>query len=516
MSARGETHPSAQDPSTEATTKRPGGQEGPGPKTATPVRESPCTDLANGQRFARQHAGKVKFVPAWRSWVVWDGHRWAMDDLKVVSELAKRTARTIYAEAARADGEKASEALARWAARSASDDGVRRMLSMASSDPRIVARAGEFDKDAYRLNTPEGEIDLHIGAVEKNDPTHLHTKATTVGPAAPGTKAPRWHAFLEEIFPDPELIAYVQRLLGYSMLGTVREHVFMLCWGGGANGKSTLLETVAGVLGAYAGPIDPALLLAKRNDAHPVGIADLQGLRFATAQETAQGRALDEAMVKNLTSGGQRKARVMRGNFFTYVASETIWLATNHLPAIRNNDVGIWRRMKLLPFLVEIPAARQDPDLTATLLQTEGPAILAWLVEGCVAYLCEGLGQAQAVTMATATYRAESDTIGQFLEECCIVAGDASVRANDLFEEYALWAQRAHLRVFDQVAFAREIAERGIEKVRTKHGMVYRGVSLRVDIGGPRPAMTAPRGDEDAVLELPDATQRRGAVRRAA
>jgi putative DNA primase/helicase len=163
--------------------------------------------------------------------------------LKAVVERAKKTARAIYQEAASAESDKDAESLSAWAKASASDDGIRRMLNMASSDPRIVARASDFDADAYKLNTPDGTIDLRTGDLLAHDPNDLITKSTG---ASLSTSSPtRWLEFLDEVFAgDTDLVAYVQRLLGYSLLGTVREHVLPVCWGRGANGKSTLFETV--------------------------------------------------------------------------------------------------------------------------------------------------------------------------------------------------------------------------------------------------------------------------------
>ena len=444
------------------------------------IKESKCTDLANGQRFAQQWSGKAKFVPAWGVWLVWDGTRWAKDDLKSVVELAKKTARSIYKEASRSESDKELESLVKWAKLSAGADGIRRMLSMASSDPRLVARASDFDGDPYLLNTPAGTINLRTGELMAHKPSDMLTKITTV---APGTgNAPRWDAFLTETFGGQEdLIGYVQRMLGYSLLGTVREHILPICWGSGANGKSTLFETVQSVLGEYAAPADPNLLLAKRQDAHPTGIADLQGLRFVTCQETGQNRALDEAGVKNLTGGTERKARVMRGDFFRYIPSDTIWLATNHLPTIRNTDQGIWRRLKLIPFTNEVPPEKQDPDLTEKLTKGEGASILTWLVEGCLAYLQEGLGQCKAVTDATANYRSESDLIGQFINERCEKDVNAVVLGSALFRGYVEWAQQSHVRILDKNSFAREIEERGFKKVRRNTGSNYLGLEL-IDI----------------------------------
>jgi putative DNA primase/helicase len=453
-------------------------------KPAGTQQESRCTDLANGQRFAQQWSGKAKYVPQWKAWLVWDGSRWHPDDMKDIFEKAKKTARRIYREAATAESLKDEKAMAAWAVASASRDRIGRMLDMASSDPRIVARASDFDADAYKLNTPAGTIDLRTGKVLPHDPHDLISKITVTSPIE--ASPVKWLAFLEEIFDgDTELFAYVQRLLGYSLLGTVREHVLPVCWGRGANGKSTLFEAVQELLGDYGAPADPALLMSKRTDAHPTGVADLQGLRFVTCQETGQGRSLDESAVKNLTGGTMRKARKMNCDFFSFKPTDTIWLATNHLPVIRNTDQGIWRRVKLIPFTVEIPPARQDPDLKDKLVKEEGPAILNWLVQGCLAYLQDGLGEVKAVNDATAGYRADMDLIGQFISERCKLDANARAEASDLYAEYTVWAGQSHVRVLDRNAFAREVAEKGYEKKRTKAGVVYLGLVISSSLPEP-------------------------------
>jgi putative DNA primase/helicase len=180
----------------------------------------------------------------------------------------------------------------------------------------------------------------------------------------------------------------------------------------------------------------------------------------------------------------------MHCDFFEYEPSDTIWLATNHLPVIANTDQGIWRRVKLIPFTVEIPTERQDPDLKAKLTKGEGEAILAWLVDGCLAYQKDGLGEAAAVKHATASYRDESDVIGQFLSERCRPDPNSRVRASELFTEYTFWAAQAHVRVLDKNAFAREIAEKGYEKNRIAGGMVYLGLSVSSDFQEPAARVT--------------------------
>lgn len=438
---------------------------------------SATTDLANAKRFVMQHGAKVRYVKLWGSWVVWDGKRWAEEKIDLTRSMARETARSIYGEALTARTGEQADLLAKWAKASSSADRMEKMVRVASWDPAIMAKPEDFDRNPWELNTPKGIVELRTGGLLAHDPEAMHTKVTAVAPED-GTPI-RWLSFLQEIFAgDQDLIDWIQKLLGYSLLGTVREHVLAICWGAGANGKSTLLETVQGVLGEYAGPADPSLLLAKRSDAHPTGIADLRGLRLVTCQETDEGRALDEATVKNLTGGTERKARFMRGNFFSYTPSDTIWLATNHRPMIRNNDAGIWRRVKLIPFTVEIPPERQDPELKSELIAQEGGKILRWLVEGCIRYQVEGLGTTGAVETATERYRAEMDTIGEFIKDRCLVDGSATTAASEIFTEFTEWAKDNKVRLMDSRRFRHELTDRGFEEVRRNTGKVFRGIRV--------------------------------------
>lgn len=479
---------------------------------------SATTDEANAVRFVNQHGHAVRYVKKWHAWMVWDGIRWTQEETDMTLAMARKTARSIYGEALAAASDKEADALAKWAKVSASADRMEKMVRVASWDHAVMAKPSDFDRDPWALNTPNGIIDLTTGSLRPYDPRAMHSKVTGVSVAA-GTPV-RWLAFLDEIFHgDTELIGWVQRLLGYSLLGTVREHVLVICWGGGANGKSTLLETVQAILGEYAAPADPSLLLAKRSDVHPAGIADLRGLRFVTCQETDQGRSLDEATVKALTGGTTRKARLMRGNFFTYVPSDTIWSATNHLPTIKNNDAGIWRRVRLIPFTKEIPPERQNPDLKAQLVAEEGPAILNWLVEGCLLYQTEGLGTAAAVTEATAQYRSEMDVIGEFINDRCDLDANAKIKASEVFQEYTWWATDNKYRCLSAREFSRELIDRGYREVRRGDGKYYLGLTVRDAVAeAGREAIAAltlapldPYTGEEA-LELPNLDRGRAAA----
>lgn len=478
---------------------------------------SSMTDEANAIRFVQQHGSTVRYVKKWHAWMVWDGMRWAEEETDLTLAKARLTARSIYAEALAAKSDALAEKLAKWARDSKSADRMEKMVRVASWDPRVTATPKEFDRDAWALNTPGGIINLRTGDTKPHDQAAMHTKITQfeVSHETPT----QWLAFLDETFKgDAELIDWVQKLLGYSLLGTVREHLLVICWGNGANGKSTLLETVQAVLGEYAAPADPSLLMSKRADAHPAGIADLRGLRLVTCQETDQGRTLDEATVKNLTGGTTRKARLMRGNFFSYVPSDTIWLATNHLPTIKNNDAGIWRRVKLIPFTNECPPDRQDPDLKDKLVYGEGAQILGWLVDGCLRYQREKLGTAEAVVKATAMYQSDMDLIGAFINERCVLDPNKPEMASVLFQEYTYWCNDNKYRAMNTRDFSRELKNRGFQEIRVSAGKCYSGLRIRDIVAEETEYILSDRSSSDDAdssdddIELPEPRQRKAAA----
>src|SRR4051812_40017420 len=177
----------------------------------------------------------------------------------------------------------------------------------------------------------------------------------------------------------------MQRVVGYSLTGITREHAMFFAYGTGGNGKSVMLDTVAGIMGDYhtTAPIDT--FTVSMGDRHPTEVADLVGARLVTAIETEQGRAWAEARIKMLTGGDRVKARFMRQDFFEFRPQFKLMVAGNHQPVLRVVDEAIKRRFNLLPFEVTMPTAERDPDLTEK-LKAEWPAILRWSLDGCLAW----------------------------------------------------------------------------------------------------------------------------------
>jgi len=257
---------------------------------------------------------------------------------------------------------------------------------LGSQDRRLAATDEQWDRDPWLLNTPDGTIDLCTGTLRAPDPNDYITKATAVRPD-PGWPIPLWLGVVSRMFeragrPDVELIAYMQRVLGYCLTGITDEHVMWFLYGTGANGKSVLLSTIGGILACYHRIAPIETFAASAGDRHPTELAMLRGARLVTATETEEGRRWAEARIKALTGGDTIAARFMRQDFFEYKPQFKIVIAGNHRPGLRSVDEAIRRRFNLVPFATTIPSEERDPELTEK-LRNEWPGILAWLIQGC-------------------------------------------------------------------------------------------------------------------------------------
>jgi len=419
-------------------------------------------DRANGTRFVEQHGENVRYVPPWKRWIVWDGHRWRIDDTLAVQRMGKATGDALW-DAAKAGN---SLELASEAKRAQSVVGHRAMLEMAASEESIVVLPGALDSDPWLLNTPSGTVDLRTGEAYNAKREDLITKMTAAC-FDPEAKCPRWKQFLGEVFTradfttDRDVIAYVLRLVGYSLTGSVREQMFAILHGNGANGKGVFTNTLHYMLGDYGGVAAANLLLSKKSDAHPTELANLFGRRLVISAETDAGRRLDEALVKNITGSDPIAARRMREDWWEYAPQHKMMLATNHKPEIRGTDDGIWRRIHLIPFNRKFEDDEQDVDLEQK-LREEWPGILALAVRGCLEWQNRGLRPPAAVVEATKDYRDENNTLRRFVdEECDTHLRDAFAPAADLFAAYQGWGAREGVDLMTGVAFGRELTAQG-------------------------------------------------------
>lgn len=436
------------------------------------------TDYGNAERLIARHGDDLRWAPFRHSWLTWDGRRWSTDESGEVERRCKSTARDILRAAAEVDDPLARDSLIKWARNSESATRLRNMEVLARTEPGQHVTPEDLDADHWVLNVANGTLNLRNGELHRADPNELITKLAPVS-YDPAARAPRWTKFLEDVLQDPEVRSFVQRAVGYSLTGTTEEHVAMLLYGQGANGKSTFLETLRAVLGDYAQQAPSDLLLAKRNNSVPNDLARIRGARFVSTVETDDGRQIAEAFFKQVTGGDRLSARFLYGEWFEFDPSAKFWLATNHKPEVRSNGEAIWRRILLVPFTVTIPPDRRNRRLGVE-LRRELPGILRWAVEGALAWQREGLRVPDAVLSATAEYRDEMDILGDFIEERCSVGTEFRETSSALYAAYTLWAEMEGHCPAAQQKFGRMLTERGFSKTKVDGGRrAWTGISLR-------------------------------------
>ena len=438
------------------------------------------TDLGNARRLVEAHGADLRFVPPWKTWLVWEGNRWRRDEDGAVVRRAKKVVNGLYAEAGRDPDPEARKSRARFALKSESEPRLRAMVELAKSETGIPIQPGQLDANPSLLTVTNGTIDLRNGELLPPCRDHLITRLAPVR-YDPKARSPRWESFLAKIFDGNEgLIRYLQRAVGYSLTGSTVEQVFFLLHGTGQNGKSSFLEAVRFILGEYARQTDFTTFLESKSDRIRNDLAGLVGARFVTAIESKQKSRLDESAIKQVTGGDTISARFLFREFFEFLPAFKVWLATNHRPDIRGTDDGIWRRVVLVPFNVAIPEAERDRSLGEK-LQDEAGGILRWAVEGCLDWQKHGLGAPPEVTSATGAYREDSDPLGGFLRECCVFGSSQRVGATDLYQTYVSWADRQRgEEPLSQRSLSASLEERGILKDRKgpKGRTRYLGIGL--------------------------------------
>lgn len=518
----------------------------PPERRGVPQAQHLCTDQANANRLVKTFGARV--LVAADKWHVWDGVRWRAGDMGeadvyrygcmlsgMVREEAKAVMRKARAAAlggsaaalagldedeveawAEASGEKGqgaaggkaaelAEALEKWSVRCEMGGTIETALRL--SRKMLTVDAGLMDRNPWLLNVRNGVIDLRDGSLRPHRAEDLITKFADVEYRGLDHVCEDWERAVEQIAGERQVAEFLKRWFGYCATGDISEQVFVVHWGDGSNGKSTILNTVSAVLGDYAGTAAPQLLAtsgSNGSEAHPTGIADLWGKRMVTAHETKEGAVLREDFIKQATGGDKIKARFMRADFFEFDPTHKIQLLTNSKPTIKGQDHGIWRRVLLVAYLQRFGTAEQVANGEASLVgdkhlgaRLSGDAarsgVLSWIVRGAVEWAQRGgLKAPDVVREASEVYREEQDRVGQWLHECCelesAVPGSrvGGVGADDtshftfsepltmgmggLFPSYVEWCKSAGFFALSRNRFLQEL-RRAAPRVRV--GEVY-------------------------------------------
>ncbi len=446
--------------------------------------ESGWTDAANADRFAAQNKDKLRFVPEWKRWLVWDGRRWHDDSGVAARQRAKRYAKSLWTEYGRLSPEldrNDAGKLHSFIKATNSESKINAFLKLAETDVRLVAPVEVWNQKPLLLNVLNGTIDLATGKLRPHNPAdHL----TQLAPVMfdPEAKCEQWESTLSLIFDgDDSLVAFVQELLGYCISGEIGEAILPIAVGNGANGKSTIWNTIIEILGDYAVLALETLLIGKGNN-HPTEMAALYQRRFVPISEPEKGGSLRVARLKALTGETTITARGMNENPWSFRRTHKFWMSTNHLPRIDDTDDGIWRRVKVIPFRVDLrKRVAVIPDFQARLVREEGPGILNWLLAGWLRYQERGgFKEPDSVKLATRGYRDDSDPLGEFIADNCVVEDGAIATAKDIFAKYQEAGGKEN-----QTSFGKELGSR-YRKEKPDSGKyrkqtIYHGIRLRTD-----------------------------------
>ncbi len=431
------------------------------------------SDEALALSFAAAHADDLRYVAAWSSWLMWDGCLWHFDDTLRAYDLVRqlcRTASTVCRKPDKANG-------------LASAKTVAAVERLARSDRRLAASVEQWDADPWLLTCTTVTVDLRTGIERSPCSRDYITKRTACDPAPKGTPHPVWSAFLDRITAgNTELQQFLQRDMGYSLTGITTEQSFTFAHGGGANGKSTLINTIVKIFGDYATTADMNTFLANNYDRHPTDLAKLHGARLVVAQEMQQGRSWDETKIKALTGGDRISARFMRQDDFEFEPKFKLFITGNHKPKLATIDEAMHRRLLLVPFTVQIPKSERDPHLMQK-LEAEWPAILRWVIDGCLEWQRIGLAPPSIVQEATQDYFDDEDTISQWLEEKCDVDLGNEFKYEpvaDLFESWSAFATRGGCQPGSKNDFSEQLKNRGFKQKRTTKTRYLVGLRLKV------------------------------------
>lgn len=382
----------------------------------------------------------LRYVPAQGRWLVWEGGRWRPDTGLLAEDTVKRELRKIAAKiAAMGVSEKEQAAYAAAAKGICSGAKATAVRTLVQSDRAIAVEVETLDHNKWILNTPGGMVQLTTGAVLPAHPNALCTKSTAVAPDSPGFH-PLWDRFLAEATGgDREMELYLQRLAGYCLTGSTEEQMFAFFYGPGGNGKGVFLKTILRILADYGYSAPMTTFVSTQTDRHPTEMAAMCGARMVTASETQAGRRWDEARVKGLTGGDPVTAHFMRQDDFTYYPTFKLLFAGNHKPEVRDLDEAMRRRIHLVPFTVtpKVVNKRLEDELEA-----EWPAILSWMIQGCLAWQEGGLRAPESVRTATESYFEEADPVGQWLHENTDPAPGEWIELTALFDSWKEWANR--------------------------------------------------------------------------
>ncbi len=442
----------------------------------------PPNEVGNGQYFADLFRNKLRFDHKRRRWLVWSENWWAPDTDGTVMRMAKEAVIHRLRVAVNITDDKKRELEVAWAMGSQSRYRLQSMIILAQSEIPLADDGEQWDVNAWLLGVENGVVNLRTGKLREGRPQDRITMHCPVA-FDPNAECPRWLRFLEEVFVERDLIDYTQRIGGYCLTGSTREQVVFMFFGKGRNGKGTYVETMRHVMGPYSYNLPFSAFDAKARSSISNDVAAMNGMRLITASETDESTKLNIARIKSISGEDKQAGRFLYHQLFNFDPTAKLILSFNYKPAIQDDSIACWDRIRLLTFPKSFIGSARDSDLREK-LKAEAPGILAWAVEGCLKWQREGLGLPSTVQAATEEYRKRSNSLEAFLLECCTAKPGLSVSVSALWEEYEQWAKdNPEYPELKHGQFSERLGGRGFKRDRAgkQRTRVWVGLSLGAD-----------------------------------
>lgn len=442
---------------------------------ATERRSFDCDEIGNAERLRERALGKYRYIWQDKAWWVWNGNAWEEDTGgALVREM-------ISVVGGIKDEEGDPVQLAKWQKRSATRAQINSAIDICKSLD-MTHSSLEWAPDRNLVNTRNGILNLRTGDLQVHDPKFLMTK--TLGSTYdPEAQCPNFESFIKRAVPDDETRAYVQRALGYSLLGDADQRAIFLIYGPSGTGKSTLIETMREVFGDYGVTAGSGAFRSSKESQGPsADLHALRGSRFVTTSETSDNVSFDEDLLKRISGRDRVTSRGLYQKPVEWVPECTLWIATNNPPKFNSDDDAIWRRTKLIPFTTVFRNQEEVPDYARRYLYSEAAGILNWLLAGLRDFLANGLQEPQDVQAAAVQQRQDSDSAARFLQDkladqVLVLEGDREIDQVALYEMYRSWASSTGERTLGSRRFMLRVAS-SFPQLRLEHQGKIRWVGI--------------------------------------
>lgn len=423
------------------------------------------SDAGFGAMLAFALLGRIKYNHTNGRWLIWRKHYWEEDITEEIILKAIDTAMLFKQAADVITDEDLRESAQRYAVHIQSKPRLEAALSIARAQPAIASVHTDWNKASDIIAAQNGIINLRTGEIADGRAEDLISAFLPIDYDA-DAKAPIWNNFMSDIFRgDQNVIDFVQRAVGYSLTGETSEQCLFMLVGKGANGKSTFLDAIHGILGRYAYPAPFSTFERNQNANNQTNdLATLAGKRMVSASEPNEGVTLSESRIKSLTGGESISARFLHQEFFEFKPGFKIWLGVNHLPRVVDDSDGFWRRVRRIDFPERFWSPEEmwdkktqklkDPDLNKK-LKCEQAGILAWAVQGAMLWYREGLRTPETVVQATQLYRTDSDPLHEFFETHCVLDKNAEVEADIAYKAYTGFCKARMMKQFEILSSSR-------------------------------------------------------------